>query len=134
MQRQKTRDTSPEVRVRRALFAAGLRFRIQYPVPDAPRRSIDIAFPKRKLAVFVDGCFWHGCPEHGVLPKNNAQWWLAKLAKNMERDAATTSALRRQGWSVIRVWEHVDPDEAAARVKAAWESQLGPQASVRLDE
>ncbi|RMB62398.1 very short patch repair endonuclease [Tessaracoccus antarcticus] len=116
MQRQRTRDTSPEMALRRVLFAQGLRFRIQYPAPGRPRRSIDIAFPKWKLAVFVDGCFWHGCPEHGVAPKNNAEWWRAKLAKNVKRDADTTEELRSQGWRVIRFWEHVDPTEAATQV------------------
>lgn len=119
MQRQRTRDTSPEVALRRVLFAQGLRFRVQYPVPGLPRRSIDIAFPKWKLAVFVDGCFWHGCPEHGVPPKNNAEWWRAKLAKNVNRDADTTQELQSQGWRVLRFWEHVDPREAATQVGAA---------------
>lgn len=122
MQRQKTRDTSPEKALRRALFARGLRFRVQFPVPGMPRRTIDIAFPKKKLAVFVDGCFWHGCPDHGVRPKSNADWWAVKLAKNVERDAETTGVLRSLGWRVIRCWEHTAPDEAAVEVGAVLDS------------
>lgn len=91
---------------RRALFAQGLRYRVNYPVPGLPRRTIDIAFPKQKVAVFVDGCFWHSCPEHSVPPKSNSAWWQDKLRRNVERDCETGEALESFGWRVVRIWEH----------------------------
>lgn len=113
MARQKRADTSPEMALRRLLFAQGLRYRVGYKVPGMPRRTIDIAFPGRKLAVFVDGCFWHGCPDHCVPPKNNAEWWAEKLRKNVARDRDTDLVLEREGWRVRRFWEHHDMVEAA---------------------
>lgn len=80
---------------------------------------IDIAFTTRRIAVFVDGCFWHGCPEHGVKPKHNARWWQEKIRRNRERDADTTRRLEAEGWRVIRVWEHEGAERAAERVAAA---------------
>jgi DNA mismatch endonuclease (patch repair protein) len=76
-------------------------------------------FTRTKVAVFVDGCFWHGCPEHGTLPKSNADWWATKLARNVERDADTDRLLADAGWTVIRVWEHEDPQDAGNRVRRA---------------
>ena len=111
------RDTAPELAVRRALHAAGLRYRVQLPVPGKGRRSIDIAFPRARLAVFVDGCFWHGCPEHGVEPKANSEWWRWKLQRNQNRDRDTTGLLQDQGWMVLRVWEHESPSQVVAEVK-----------------
>lgn len=113
MARQKRAETSPEMALRRLLFAQGLRYRVGYKVPGMPRRTIDIAFPGRKLAVFVDGCFWHGCPDHCVPPKNNAEWWAEKLRKNVARDRDTDLVLEREGWRVRRFWEHHDMVEAA---------------------
>jgi len=110
------RDTAPEVAIRRLLHAQGLRYRVAYPVPGNRRRSIDIAFTRRKVAVFVDGCFWHGCPEHGTQPRANASWWTTKLAANQTRDSDSTARLEAQGWLVLRVWEHEDPSEAARRI------------------
>ncbi|WP_052032520.1 very short patch repair endonuclease [Streptomyces viridochromogenes] len=106
MSRQSSRDTAPEVAVRRLLHAAGLRYRVNVPVPGMSRRTIDIAFTKAKIAIFLDGCFWHGCPEHATQPKANAAWWRAKLDKNMARDRETTQHLEAQGWTVLRFWEH----------------------------
>jgi len=113
------RDTNPELEVRRLLHAAGLRYRVAHPVPGRPRRTIDIAFTRRKVAVFIDGCFWHGCPEHGTRPTSNAEWWSAKLAANQARDEDTTALLEEQGWLVLRVWEHEPPGEVLAQVVAA---------------
>ena len=110
------RDTAPEVAIRRLLHAQGLRYRVAYPVPGLRRRSIDIAFTRRKVAVFVDGCFWHGCPEHGTQPRANASWWTTKLAANRARDGDTTARLVDQGWVVIRVWEHEVPGEVSMRI------------------
>lgn len=87
------------------------------------RRRADLVFPRRKVAVFVDGCFWHSCPQHATFPKNNAQWWTDKLAANVVRDRDTDARLAEQGWTVIRIWEHEDPLVAAERVQKAL---LGP--------
>jgi DNA mismatch endonuclease (patch repair protein) len=87
-------------------------------VLDKPRRRADIVFPGLRLAVFVDGCFWHSCPEHGVGPKNNAEWWTKKLNRNTERDRETDALLKLQGWLTLRFWEHQDPDEVTAAISA----------------
>jgi DNA mismatch endonuclease (patch repair protein) len=84
-----------------------------------PRRTIDIAFPRARVAVFVDGCFWHRCPEHATWPKNNADWWRTKLEANARRDLETSDHLRACGWQVIRVWEHDDAEQSASLVLAA---------------
>lgn len=83
------------------------------------RRRADIAFPTRRVAVFVDGCFWHGCPEHATAPKKNADWWSVKLAANVARDRDTDARLRASGWTVVRIWEHEEPETAARRICAA---------------
>jgi DNA mismatch endonuclease (patch repair protein) len=111
------RDTGPELAIRRLLHAAGLRYRVCLKVPGAPRRTIDIAFSKAKVAVFIDGCFWHGCPEHGQEPTANRQWWIDKIKRNQERDIETTRLLEAEGWTVLRIWEHQPPLEAAGQVK-----------------
>ena len=113
------RDTKPEVDVRRILHARGLRYRVAYPMPGLARRSIDIAFTRAKVAVFLDGCFWHGCPEHGTRPRANAEWWAVKLGRNATRDAETDALLRRAGWQVLRFWEHEVPDAVADQIVAA---------------
>ena len=119
MSRQRVADTEPELRVRRLLFAAGMRFRKQYPVPGYPRRSIDIAFPRRRLAIFLDGCFWHGCSEHKSGPKANDEWWAAKFEENRRRDRETTVELESRGWHVMRFWEHETPDAVVMAI--TWE-------------
>lgn len=116
MQAQVRAHTRPEVALRKVLFSRGLRYRVQLPVPGLPRRTMDIAFTKAKVAVFVDGCFWHGCPVHGVAPKNNAEWWVGKLSANRARDAGTDAHLTRLGWIVFRVWEHESPMEVAGKI------------------
>lgn len=115
-------DTGPEVAVRSALHRLGYRFRKQYKVRAAGRkRSIDIAFPSEGLAVFIDGCFWHQCPDHGTVPKTNRGYWGPKLKRNVQRDKLVDNSLRRLGWTVIRVWEHTPVDEAVAVVVNAVE-------------
>ncbi|MFJ9409310.1 very short patch repair endonuclease [Streptomyces sp. NPDC101393] len=116
MSLQARRDTGPEMAVRRLLYASGLRYRLQRRVPGYPRRTIDIAFPGRKIAIFLDGCFWHGCPEHATRPKANADWWRKKLDGNIARDRETTEHLVEEGWTVLRFWEHEDPATVAGRV------------------
>lgn len=97
----RSKNTAPEVLLRKALFAKGCRYRIHYGV-----NKIDIAFPCKKIAVFVDGCFWHGCPMHAHLPKSNKEYWIPKLNKNKTRDKETTKQLENEGWVVLRFWEH----------------------------
>lgn len=111
-------DTVPELLLRRALHARGLRYRKDYPIR-AEGRLIrpDIAFTRWKLAVFLDGCFWHGCPEHSRPPKSNIDYWSGKLASNTARDRLQTQILERSGWKVIRLWTHVALPEAVARVE-----------------
>lgn len=122
MQKQARKDTVPEVELRRELHRRGLRFRVGYRVPGNARRSIDIAFPGSRLAIFVDGCFWHRCPTHSVPAKHNGSWWDRKLAENQRRDRETTQLLEHRGWRVIRIWEHEDPELAADRVEEALHS------------
>lgn len=117
MSAQASTDTKPEVVLRKRLYAAGLRYRIHRRVPGT-RRTIDIAFVGAKVAVFVDGCFWHGCPEHGRIPKHNRDWWTAKIEGNAARDADTTRRLIEAGWAVVRIWEHEPVESAAAQVAA----------------
>lgn len=119
MAAQARRDTTPELALRSLLFSNGERYRVNFPVPGMARRTIDIAFPRRRVAVFVDGCFWHSCPIHASAPKQNAEWWERKLAANRRRDETTDAFLRSHGWTVIRVWEHEDPPSACARVLSA---------------
>jgi DNA mismatch endonuclease (patch repair protein) len=106
MKRQARKDTNPEVELRKLLHARGLRYRVGVKVPGMARRTIDIAFASVKVAVFVDGCFWHGCPEHGTWPVANGEWWREKILKNRARDEETTEHLIGWGWCVLRVWEH----------------------------
>lgn len=103
---QARRDTQPELALRRRLHALGYRFRVEWPLPGMPRRRADIVFTRRKVAIFVDGCFWHGCPDHKSAPSNNAAWWAQKLAGNVRRDRETDQHLRAAGWTVLRFWEH----------------------------
>lgn len=119
MAAQRRRDTRPELQLRRILHSRGLRYRVDAMLPGLPRRRADLTFPTRRLVVFVDGCFWHGCPEHKTAPKNNASWWATKLARNVERDRETDAYLADLGWRVLRIWEHEDPGRAADRVEAA---------------
>lgn len=116
MQRVRQRDTSAESALRRELFALGLRYRVHVPVLTKPRRVADIAFLGPRVAAFVDGCFWHGCPLHATWPKQNAEFWRAKIVANQERDRDTDARLQTEGWEVVRIWAHETPREAALRV------------------
>lgn len=118
MKNQRRRDTKPEAALRSELWRRGLRYRVDVKVVGR-RKRVDIAFTRAKVAVFVDGCFWHRCPQHGTLPKANRAWWTEKLAANEQRDRDTDAELTAAGWLVIRIWEHEDPIEAADRVEAA---------------
>lgn len=108
------RDTKPEVMVRSLLHRRGLRFRKDHRITvDGVRTHPDIAFTRWRLAVYIDGCFWHRCPEHGTTPASNVDYWVPKLRRNVERDRRATAALESAGWSVMRVWEHIAPEDAA---------------------
>ena len=114
MRRNRRRDSRPELALRRELHRRGLRFRVDMPVR-VPGRLVrpDVVFTRARLAVFVDGCFWHCCPEHGNVPQANSAYWRPKLARNVARDRAVESALSSAGWRVLRAWEH-EPTEAVA--------------------
>jgi len=113
------RDTAPELRLRSELHRLGLRYGIdRRPVPDLRRRA-DIVFRPSKVAVFVDGCFWHGCPDHMTWPAANAEWWRAKIGRNRSRDQDTDRQLEAAGWTSIRIWEHEDMRLAARRIAIA---------------
>jgi DNA mismatch endonuclease (patch repair protein) len=114
----KKRDNGPEMAVRRLLHAAGLRYRVAWPVPGQRRRTIDIAFTRARLAVFIDGCFWHGCPLHATSPKANAAWWAEKITTNRARDADVTGQLQELGWTVLRFWEHEDPEDVVSGIRS----------------
>lgn len=118
MSTARRRDTAAELALRRELHGRGLRYRVVYPLPGQRRRTIDVAFTKVRVAVFVDGCFWHGCPEHGTKPRSNSEWWRTKLAANRSRDEDTDRLLTELGWTVVRIWEHEPVDIAADRVVA----------------
>lgn len=120
MQANRGRDTGPEMLIRSALHAMGLRFRVAQPLPFDRRRRADITFTRVGLYVFVDGCFWHHCPEHFVTPKTRTDFWMTKILGNEARDAETNERIRQAGGTVIRIWEHDDPTEAVARITKAY--------------
>ena len=107
--------------LRRSLHRRGLRYRVDQPLPGMARRRADLTFPTQQVVVFVDGCFWHGCPLHKTEPKSNAEWWAEKLTRNIERDMESDEHLRAIGWRVVRVWEHEPVDVATAKVLDALE-------------
>lgn len=115
MRANRRRDTRPERALRRELFRRGLRFRVDYRIDDDSGAHVrpDIVFTRRRLAIFVDGCYWHGCPEHATMPKSNAEFWARKFERNHTRDLRDVDVLEAAGWTVMRVWEHVDSHEAA---------------------
>lgn len=123
MERQARRDTKAELGVRRAVWRRGLRYRVDVSPLAGSRRRADLVFTRAEVAVFVDGCFWHGCPEHATAPQANEQWWAEKLAANVRRDRDTDTRLAERGWLVVRVWEHEDAEEAADRIEAAVRSR-----------
>lgn len=114
MRKMPRRDTKPELELRRELYRRGMRYRVNYgKLPGQP----DIALTRAKIAVFVDGCFWHSCPVHGTLPKNNRDWWRAKLDRNVARDRERDAALVALGWILLHYWEHDEIDEVADEIE-----------------
>ena len=129
MRSNRRTDTKPEMALRRELHRQGLRYRKDYRLDlEGARVRPDIAFTARRVAVFVDGCFWHACPEHGTKPASNTWYWGPKLARNVERDRAADEALVSAGWRVIRIWEHESLEAAVAAVLAAVGPRLKPEA------
>lgn len=119
--------TKPEVRLRSAIHRRGLRFRADLLVRAGPVRvRPDIVFTRWRVAVFVDGCFWHGCPEHQVIPKSNPDYWIPKLRRNVERDRESDAALGAAGWAVVHIWEHVGVGEAVELVERALDGKQTP--------
>lgn len=116
MAKVRQKETGAEVALRQEMYRIGLRYRVDYEVLRKPRRVADVAFPGRKIAVFVDGCFWHGCPEHATWPKQNAEFWREKIEANQRRDADTNERLRSLGWTVLRFWSHESPNEASRTI------------------
>lgn len=128
MRRQRERDVPRELVIRRALFREGYRYRVHAKVVPGTRREADLAFPGARVAVFLDGCFWHGCPEHGSVPKANNAWWATKLEDNRRRDRDSERRLADAGWTTVRVWEHEPVEAALARIASALP---GPRRSAR---
>jgi DNA mismatch endonuclease (patch repair protein) len=130
MKRQLQTGTRPELAIRRLLHARGFRYRVdaQLPIPGLRRRA-DLLFSGSKVAVFVDGCYWHACPVHGTKPKANASWWSEKLAANVARDRDTDARLTSAGWTVVRIWEHESPNVGVERVVAAVRDQSSDSSS-----
>jgi len=118
MRANKRRDSRPEIELRRELHRRGMRFRVDHLVaaPGIRRVRVDVVFPRQRLAIFVDGCFWHGCPDHGTTPKTNHEYWSAKILSNQARDARQTAGLETGDWIVLRIWEHEAMTLAADRV------------------
>lgn len=117
MVRQRSRDTGPELAVRRRLHATGVRYRVHAKLESDLRVRGDIAWVGLKVVVFIDGCYWHGCPLHATAPKANAVWWRRKLDDNVSRDRRTDTVLRERGWTVLRFWEHEDPAAVATMIR-----------------
>lgn len=116
MQAIRSRDTTPERLIRRLVHANGLRYRVAArPLPDL-RRTADMVFRPARVAVFIDGCYWHGCPQHYVPPKTNPGYWSDKVARNIARDRDTDQRLTKAGWTVLRFWEHEPPEHCAAHI------------------
>src|SRR5256714_2143253 len=116
MKSTRRRDTKAELSIRRALHRSGLRFRVDYCALPGLRRRADVVFISARVVVFIDGCFWHCCPIHRTFPKANRRWWIAKLQANCDRDVDTDRRFRTAGWLVVHVWEHEQPEKAAARI------------------
>jgi len=119
MRSNKGRDTKPELALRSAVHALGLRYRVNARPLKGVRRTADLLFTRARVAVFLDGCFWHGCPEHHTVAKTNGDFWAQKVSDNRRRDRDTDAKLAEAGWRSVRIWEHEDPAEAARRVREA---------------
>ncbi|MEW1980778.1 very short patch repair endonuclease [Citricoccus sp. NPDC079358] len=127
MQGNRGRDTKAELAVRRIVHAQGLRYRVNARPEPGIRRTADLLFTRARVAVFIDGCFWHGCPAHFTMPATNTDFWDAKIDRNRQRDADTTATLGDRGWVVLRFWEHEKPLSVASRIVEAVRDGSRPQ-------
>lgn len=123
MRSNRSRDTSLELRVRRALHSTALRYRVDLAPIAGIRTRADIVFTKRRIAIYLDGCFWHGCPDHGSTPAANADYWIAKLKRNRTRDLDVTQRLQEEGWTVLRFWEHEPVDSIIKTITETLDDQ-----------
>ncbi|MFB7514773.1 DNA mismatch endonuclease Vsr [Streptomyces sp. NPDC056144] len=128
MMAQRSRDTTPELALRRALHAWGFRYRVNLPIPGMPRRRADVTFTRWRTAIFVQGCFWHACQKHLHAPKHNSEWWSRKLQGNALRDEETDAHLLLLGWLPLRIWEHESVEGAVGKVTAALATRGHPLA------
>ncbi|GHF03264.1 hypothetical protein GCM10014715_69440 [Streptomyces spiralis] len=133
MQAIRSRDTTPERLVRRLVHAQGLRYRVAARPLSGLRRTADMVFRPAKVAVFIDGCYWHGCPEHYVSPKTNPGYWSDKVARNVARDRDTDERLREAGWLVLRFWEHQSAEECSEVIRQAVISRRPPSLAIKAD-
>jgi DNA mismatch endonuclease, patch repair protein len=124
MQANRGYDTGPELAIRSILHRTGLRYRVNVPLPFNRRRRADIVLSRARLYVFIDGCFWHGCPEHFVTPKTRTNFWVGKVEGNRARDRDTDAHLTRMGLTPVRIWEHVDPERASRVVLDAYSEAI----------
>lgn len=116
MQSNRGRDTQPELAIRRLVHSAGLRYRVDTRPLSGLNRRADLVFTRARVAVFIDGCYWHGCPAHGTWPSTNAAYWSSKIIANRRRDEETNAVLEAEGWVVLRFWEHEEPTDAASAI------------------
>jgi len=129
MRANRSQDTGPELAVRSAVHRRGLRYRVAVrPLPEL-RRTADLVFRRAKVAVFVDGCYWHGCPEHHRQPATNSSYWSAKITRNIARDIDTNEHLENAGWTVLRFWEHENPEAVAGIVEQCVRNALSGEPS-----
>jgi DNA mismatch endonuclease, patch repair protein len=130
MQANRRRDTHPELAIRRLIHARGLRYRVDARALPTARYTADMIFPRARVAVFIDGCWWHGCADHYRPPASNAAYWSGKVARNRERDRLADETLAAAEWTVVRVWEHEAPEVAARRIEAVVRSHSAPATTV----
>lgn len=116
MQGNRGRDTKAELAVRRLVHSTGLRYRVHARPESDLRRTADLLFARARVAAFIDGCYWHGCPEHFSMPVTNLDYWSTKIGRNQARDLETTALLETRGWLVLRFWEHEPPSAVAERI------------------
>lgn len=127
MKSNRRRDTGPELAVRRLLHARGLRYRVDVPLEFDQRRRADVVFTRARIAVFIDGCFWHGCEQHYTMPATHPEFWAEKRLKNMARDLETNQRLEADGWTVLRFWEHESPESITTAIAQTYNARRRTQ-------